>query len=74
VNGRRVRTAKDLIERVFETYDETGATLTVIRNDITTYVVLQPIPELAPGDEYDWEQQIDSLPPTEDSLTEPDNR
>ena len=48
VNGRRVRNARDLIEQILTTYESGGATLTVIRRDLTTYVVMEPVPEVWP--------------------------
>ena len=64
VNGYRARNHKILIEKIFETFEEGGATLQVFRDDQIIPLVIQPI--MMPGfdeDMYDEEyfSPIDSL-------------
>lgn len=57
VDGRRVKNHRKLIELIYETFEMEGTTLTILRNDRTTYVVLQPLPDLLPDDLYYWDEE-----------------
>lgn len=61
VNEHRVRTHKQLIERIFETFNEGGATLLVMRGDETFSLPIRPIQESIYDDPYFWEELEDSL-------------
>lgn len=62
VNGRRVRSHKQMVERIFETFLDDGATLTVIRGEESFSLSFRPI--MVVDDEYDdlfWEEYEESL-------------
>ncbi len=70
VNGARVRNHKVLIEKIFETFEQGGATLQIFRNDQIVPLIIQPI--MMPGfneDMYEEEyfSPIDSLNEAVDS-------
>lgn len=62
VNGRRVRSHKQMVERIFETFFDDGATLTVIRGEESFSLSFRPI--MVAVEEYDdlfWEEYEESL-------------
>jgi len=61
VNGHRVRSHKQLIERIFETFNDGGATLLVMRSDETFSLPIRPIQESTYDDPFYWEELEDSL-------------
>jgi hypothetical protein len=62
VNGRRVRSHKDLIENILATFDVAGATVRVVRDDMEMTVLLQPIVFEFEGNDFDYYEEIESLP------------
>ncbi|MBU8933339.1 MAG: hypothetical protein KOO62_04960 [candidate division Zixibacteria bacterium] len=79
VDAVRVRSHKTLVEKIFETYSNGGATLRVVRDDQTISVIIQPmlLPWLEDDEEYyddeyfmdDYPIDPDSLPVTTDSVS-----
>jgi len=66
VNGARVRNHKVLIEKIFETFEQGGATLQIFRDDQNMPLVIQPI--LLPG--LDDEMYEDEYFISPDSINE----
>ena len=73
VDGQRVRTQKDLVEKILAGLDEGGATLTIVRNDLSQTLVLQPMVLYDEGYPGYWDEFDDSLPTPPDSTAIPDS-
>ncbi len=74
VDGSRVRSHKDMIQKILAGMDEGGATVTVMREEHTLAVLIQPLDIFYDEDLY-WQEDEDSLhyetPPVEDSAVVP---
>jgi hypothetical protein len=60
VNGERVRSHKDMIEKILATFDAGGATLQVVREEENMTILLQPV-DLGYDDEHYFWPEEDSL-------------
>lgn len=61
IEDRPVRTLKALIEKIMAGLDEGGATMTIIRDDMTTTVLIQPLDLDWNEDFYMWDDFEDTL-------------
>jgi len=61
VEAARPRNHKVLIERILAGLDEGGATLEIVRDEITQTVLIQPLEFYGGDDPYYWEEMDDSL-------------
>lgn len=67
IDGNRVRTHKAMVEKILAGLENGGATLTIIRNDLTETLVLQPIMIF----DQDYPELWDPYDPFSDSLIVP---
>lgn len=74
VNGLLVKNHKDLIEKIYTTFDEEGATLQILREDNVETIVLQPLEIPVFEDEFyeDFYPEEDTL--YDDSLLPTDSQ
>ena len=54
VNGERVRSHKDMIEKILATFDQGGAALRIMRDEDYTTILLQPIDFGFEEDDFFW--------------------
>ena len=71
VDGRRVRTHKSLVESILDGLETGGATLTIIRNDMSETLVIRPMMIFDEDLPEPWDQFDDSLLAPFDTLSEP---
>lgn len=76
VEALRPRNQKSLIEAILAGLDEGGATLEIVRDEITQTVLIQPLELYGEEDPYYWEEMDDSIdfevPAVEDSTIMPE--